>query len=582
MARRRRSRTVFSLMIVVGLALPSGPLGGSVAIAVGHTVKSKTITCVKGKLVRRVTGANPKCPSGYRVKALKANRITFSLLSSYKIDTAFLDLQGTSSAALPLAYRSLDTTTCAIRQRRVQLLTPGVCSITASQNGSALVATAAPVTVSFKIVGKNAISLPLPSSLRAGLRTYTLPGTSSSGLPLHYETLTPDVCAVVDASLSLLIPGQCAIRATQPGSDIYEVAEAVEVSTTIVETRVTSDQPDLITGFQIKPVYVVPADGVDHFFDTNGFIEGILDEGNAYLKDQISQQLPIDRTNLGYDIQFLKTKMTTADLMHSSTADEQLFNELGIPNNPGVNRKNYTFFIDVQDLRDGSACGYALNPGMISVVAIGTVGSSRGTCSGPAQTFKHWESLTWVHENFHNFGVPHFNDSCDLMNGGNGAETMCATGERPTIDLARSRYIGASAVGYGSSVPSQNVMQLRIWDGYTSRMDMLADCQLNPGVRTDGVKFAYCPTGVQQIGALTYCRNFYQSISLEERVNGSWVSLGSGSHWYQPWGDRIDWTCSNGMTAPWKELTVNTPGLSQYRWVIDGAVSEYFDILWVQ
>ena len=30
--------------------------------------KKKTITCVKGKLVKKVTAVKPKCPSGYRAK----------------------------------------------------------------------------------------------------------------------------------------------------------------------------------------------------------------------------------------------------------------------------------------------------------------------------------------------------------------------------------------------------------------------------------------------------------------------------------------------------------------------------------
>jgi hypothetical protein len=236
----------------------------------------------------------------------------------------------------------------------------------------------------------------------------------------------------------------------------------------------------------------------------------------------------------------------------------------------------------VKDLKDGIACGYAFRPGMISVVAVGTVDPSGLTCSGPTSSFQHYESKTWVHENFHNFGVPHFNNGCDLMNGGHGVEPNCEAGKHPPIDQSRTRYIGASGTGSDSTTPSQNVMQLRVWEGFTSRMDMLADCQLDPGERTDGMKFAYCPTGEQQIGALTYCQDSYQSISLEESINRAWTSLGSGSHWNQPWGDRIDWICSSGMSAPWKVLTVNTPGLIQYRWVIDGAVSEYFDVLWMK
>jgi hypothetical protein len=41
-----------------------------VAKAVGTKVTSKktAITCVKGKLTKKVTAVKPKCPSGYKVK----------------------------------------------------------------------------------------------------------------------------------------------------------------------------------------------------------------------------------------------------------------------------------------------------------------------------------------------------------------------------------------------------------------------------------------------------------------------------------------------------------------------------------
>ena len=40
-----------------------------VAITGGKKATTKTtITCVKGKTTKKVTGANPKCPSGYKKK----------------------------------------------------------------------------------------------------------------------------------------------------------------------------------------------------------------------------------------------------------------------------------------------------------------------------------------------------------------------------------------------------------------------------------------------------------------------------------------------------------------------------------
>ena len=35
---------------------------------VNSLTKKTSITCIKGKLIKKVTGINPKCPTGYKVK----------------------------------------------------------------------------------------------------------------------------------------------------------------------------------------------------------------------------------------------------------------------------------------------------------------------------------------------------------------------------------------------------------------------------------------------------------------------------------------------------------------------------------
>jgi hypothetical protein len=501
----------------------------------------------------------------------QANQITFSLAPSYKIGLKAIDSSGTSSASLPLSYQSATPSVCTFGQNQVQLLSPGKCTITAAQDGAEFVDKAAPVTVSFDVIGQNTITFNLPNSLLLGLKTYPLAGKSSSGLPVTYESQTPDSCSVSITTLTLNKVGTCTVHASQVGSNYYEPAQSVEVSTGIVGSRVTADQPDKVTGFQIKAIYVVPADGMDHSYDTNGYIANILDEGNSYLKEQLGLQLQIDRTNLGYDIQFMKSKITTSEFMHSPDLLEQLLNELKAMEDPGANRKNYTFFVDVPILKDGGACGYGREPGMFSIVAIGA------SCSGPSQTFRNYASPSWVHENFHNFGVGHFNDTCDLMNN----PQNCTSDQRPTIDKEKTRYVGASTLGVGDKILSQNILLLRVWDGYTSRTDLLADCILVPGTRSDGLKFAYCPTGTQTIGALTYCWQSITSDSLEELIDGTWVSLGSGSNWNEPWGARFPFKCTASY-APWKQITVTTPGIHHYRWIVNGGVAEELNIIWVQ
>lgn len=509
----------------------------------------------------------------------QTNQINFSLSSSYKIKLKTIDLTGTSSASLPLSYESTTPTICIPIQNQIQLIIAGQCTIVATQEGDEYVDTALPVSVTFDVIGENVISFNLPQSLLLGLKTYSLDGSSSSGLALTYESLTPDICSINNTILILNTVGTCTISGSQTGNNYYETAQAVNVSTDIAANRVTDDQPDTTTGFQIKAIYVVPSDGTDHSYDTNGYIAGMLDEANSYLNEQLGLQLQIDRTPLGYDIQYMKSKISTAEFMHSPDLLKSLLDESKAMDTPGVNRKNYTFFVDVPVLKDGSACGYARQPGMVSIVAIGTSQSTQSTCTGPSRSLQNYATLTLLHENFHNFGVGHFNDSCDLM----GSPPTCVGDSKPTIDKERTRYVGASAVGTGETDLSQDILKLNVWKGYTNRTDLQADCILDPGSRSDGIHFAYCPTGTRNIGALTYCHSYITSDSLEEFINGNWVSLGAGNSWNQPWGPRSNWKCSDpNYVAPWKEVTVTAPGVHHYRWIVNGSVSEELNVLWVQ
>jgi hypothetical protein len=47
---------------------PGTPMTKLLFNAAGKFIVKKTITCVKGTLTRKVTGVNPKCPSGYHLK----------------------------------------------------------------------------------------------------------------------------------------------------------------------------------------------------------------------------------------------------------------------------------------------------------------------------------------------------------------------------------------------------------------------------------------------------------------------------------------------------------------------------------
>jgi hypothetical protein len=44
------------------------PISATATVMIAGSVAKKTITCVKGKKTKKVSGTNPKCPKGYKVK----------------------------------------------------------------------------------------------------------------------------------------------------------------------------------------------------------------------------------------------------------------------------------------------------------------------------------------------------------------------------------------------------------------------------------------------------------------------------------------------------------------------------------
>ncbi len=518
----------------------------------------------------------PAPPVAIEILISGGNEISFNPPTSLPLASNNYSLLGTSTSGLPVNFEVLTPEICTISETSLTLIKVGYCKVLATQGGSEFFDSAQNVEASIAIQGSNLITFTPLSSLLLSTKTYLLSGTSTSGLPLKYNTQDAEICSVSESILTLLKVGVCRVLAVQDGSDLYPAAQSVEATIVISGARVTSDQVDTVSGFQVKAIYVVPSDGVDHSYDINGFIAGILDEGNTYVKSQIGLQVPVDKSVVGYDIQFMKSKLSTAYILSAVYLTDELLSESLALETPSANRKDYIFFVDVNILRDGAACGYGTMPGISSVVAVGT------RCTEKAYNFNNYAAHAWPHELFHNFGVDHTpDDPCDFMRGPATPGT-CPWNGTHTIDKERTRYIGSSAQG-------QDILKLRVWEGYTEREDFQANCFLNPIPRADGVNYAYCPTGTQTIGAIKYCWKSISSVVLEEFVDGSWRSLGAGSHYSEPWGPKVFWTsapntwkCLAGSTAPWKQLTVTTPGVSLYRWMINGSESEQFKVIWVR
>jgi hypothetical protein len=503
-------------------------------------------------------------------KVVKRNTIFFNPPDSLSLDSKVHQLLAVSSSGLAVTIVSKSPEVCTVSSNMLNLVAHGYCSLEAAQSGNEFIAPAVPTSNRIRIMRNNKITFANPGSVSLKLKSLQLAGFSSSGLPLLYKSLTPSICTTSNNSINLLGLGSCTIVASQAGDELTVAATDVSNTFSISNDRVLTDQPDALNGYQIKAIYVVPKDGTDRQYDTNGYIASLLREGNAFLKSNIGLEYQIDSIGSEYDVQFFRSTYSTQHFLTSEDLDEELALEMKLYENPSLNRKNYVFFIDVPSLKSGTACGYAQRPGLHSIYAIGT-GDSSSTCVGKTLNFESYASKGWVHESFHNLGVSHTtDDSCDLMRGSGVCNSVW------TLDQERRRYVGADVQGV-------NILTLRVWKGYTDDQSLRASCtiQYSRIPRGDGLRYVLCPTGTQIIGALTFCWSSIASVELQVWRNDGWVSLGSGNHYSEPWGRYVGWKCSNSdYTAPWKELSVFTPGIQKYRWMINGRESEVFNIIW--
>lgn len=455
----------------------------------------------------------------------------------------------------------------------VMLIKAGRCVLSFDQGGGEFIDKANTLEVAFNVIDVNRIDLTLPLSLALAIKSYQLSGIALSGLPIIYESQTPNTCSVSGTILSLLNIGKCDVKASQGASEFYDAANPIVVSTNIASFRASIDQPDILTGFQIKPIYVLPSDSPDRFLDQNGDIAAYLTEGREYMRQQLGRTVQVDLNSSGYDILFFKSRFTRSELIGMSNNASTVLQEIGLLNNPGPNRKEFMLFIDVPYFDDGTVyCGRAQRPGLTAVVAVGLGGTpGGGSCNGSSRNLKFYATHIWVHEFFHNLGVEHTEDAtCDLMRGSGGCSSDW------TIDKERIRYVNSNSQGV-------DIMTLRIWEGTLDNLSYKSNCLLpyNRIARSDGQRYAYCGIGSQQVGALQSCWLNIRTVELQQFVGNSWVTLGMGGVSSSPWGPNVSWECNN-YSAATKVITVTTPGVQRYRWVVNSSSIEEFTIIWVR
>jgi len=244
---------ILTLCLLVALSMGSNQAFGATAKAGGACTKagqkSGFLVCTKvsGKLKWKI------------VKS--AQTIKYSAPKQATVSDRSAAFTFYASSNLPVSVSSLTPDICTLGRSQIMISgQPGLCQFSLKQNGNSYFLPAEPVLVQLSIYGINAIDFHLPGALLLSQATYPIAATSSSNLPVTLETVTPMICSISQLTLILIKAGTCTVTANQVGEGFFPAAVPATQSVEISTVRVLGDLPDTISGFQIKPVYVVPSD----------------------------------------------------------------------------------------------------------------------------------------------------------------------------------------------------------------------------------------------------------------------------------------------------------------------------------
>ena len=174
-----------------------------------------------------VYAAAPDITQSFRILAgQQAQTLTFTPPAASPVGVP-VTLTASASSGLPVSFSSGPPAVCRVSGATVTTLTPGTCSITATQGGSTTYAAARETRSLAVQAGRRAqwISFGIPPAARVG-QPVVLTASASSGLPVSFWSGTPAVCSVSGATVTTLTPGTCSIAATQGGSTTYAAARA--------------------------------------------------------------------------------------------------------------------------------------------------------------------------------------------------------------------------------------------------------------------------------------------------------------------------------------------------------------------
>ncbi|MBC7914746.1 MAG: T9SS type A sorting domain-containing protein, partial [Pyrinomonadaceae bacterium] len=170
---------------------------------------------------------------------IKADQtITFNPMSPATYGNGDITPIASSTSGLPLTFTSSNPVVATVTDGKIQILSPGSTTITASNAGTATYNAAADVSQQL-VVNKADQSISfaaIPSKLE-GDAAFELVASSTSGLPVSFSADNNSLASISGSAISITGFGSSIITVTQAGNENYNAADSV------TQTLVVSEQP---------------------------------------------------------------------------------------------------------------------------------------------------------------------------------------------------------------------------------------------------------------------------------------------------------------------------------------------------
>ena len=217
-----------------------GPNGGTITL-----VGAGTCTVKADQLGNASFSPAPSVSRSFTVSRV-SQLITFNALPNRTMLQTPFTVSASASSLLAVTFASTTPSVCTTTGASgstVDLVSPGTCTIVASQAGNATYAPALDKARSFTVsLARQVITFTSPGNKTLIQSPVTVSATSTSPQPVTFTTTTPAVCTsggTNGATITLLTIGSCSVVASQPATSVYSAATPVTRTFTVSQATQT-------------------------------------------------------------------------------------------------------------------------------------------------------------------------------------------------------------------------------------------------------------------------------------------------------------------------------------------------------